>query len=338
MPLDVTELKQGQTLAGMGRDDDIPAPEPYHWRGSRGDDRGEGAEVLVGGGGRRAGWVGGHGRGGGREPRDSGSLLLYCVVLTPFVERLTMFSGAKQKIERAEHHMSDLAEQFRAFVARRPHRFFIQPDAEVGTMSIGVRFLEKPPSTLPLMIGDAIHNLRSALDHAAWELVGMDGGKQDRHLRFPTGDDRVSFEASCSGVRTPSQWVKDAIKSTEAFAGGAGDDLYQLNRLDNTDKHRAIVSTVRATGHPPFKITSPDGRVMTRFKGNVFVGEAPEFVQFGRVGPGLMVELEDDAECPPDIFLAEPKVTSAMSVVPLLRRFSQSVRRALCLMEARPPA
>jgi hypothetical protein len=92
--------------------------------------------------------------------------------------------------------------------------------------------------------------MRASLDHAIWELVGFDHGTQDRHLKFPTGDTRISFEASCNGIKTPSQWVKDAIKSTEAFIEGRGMDLYNLNALDNADKHTIVTPILRATGVP----------------------------------------------------------------------------------------
>ena len=116
-----------------------------------------------------------------------------------------MFGSARLKLERAEYHISDIERQFAAFVRGKPHRFRIQSDPNTGVLAIRVRFVKEPPATLALIIGDAIHNMRIALDHAIWELVGLDGGTQDRYLKFPTGDNRIDFEASCELV--PVVWT-----------------------------------------------------------------------------------------------------------------------------------
>ena len=39
-----------------------------------------------------------------------------------------MFASAKQKIERADHHIADLERQFAIFVAEKPHRFSVKAD------------------------------------------------------------------------------------------------------------------------------------------------------------------------------------------------------------------
>lgn len=182
-----------------------------------------------------------------------------------------MFESARLKLQRADYHISDLERQFAAFVAEKPHRFIVQSDPNTGHLRIRVRFVKNVPAAFALVIGDAIHNLRASLDHAIWELVGFDHGTQDRHLKFPTGDTRISFEASCNGIKTPSQWVKDAIKSTEAFIEGRGIDLYNLSALDNADKHTIVTPILKATGHPKFTAVWPNG-TRIEMQGEVFMG------------------------------------------------------------------
>ncbi len=250
----------------------------------------------------------------------------------------SMFDSAKQKIERAENHIADLERQFAAFVAEKPHRFVVQSDPESGDLIVRVKFEKPLPSSFALIIGDAIHNLRCALDHAAWELVGIDHGTQNRYLKFPTGDSRISFEALCNGVVTPSQWVKDAFKITEAFPGGGGYDLYQLHQLDNADKHTVIAPVLRATSHPPFKIVAPNGTVMAIQQGNVLIGGGDEAANFARVQRGLSIELDNDAECPPSIFFRQPGNDGIASpTIATLRRFIRAVRSAMALIEGKVP-
>jgi hypothetical protein len=99
-----------------------------------------------------------------------------------------MFESARLKLQRADYHISDLERQFAAFVAEKPHRF--QSNPNTGSLGIRVRFIKEIPTAFALVIGDAIHNLPASLDDAILELIGIDHGTQDRHLKFPTGDTR----------------------------------------------------------------------------------------------------------------------------------------------------
>ncbi len=95
-----------------------------------------------------------------------------------------MFSSARLKIDRAHTHIKDLEGQFKSFVERKPHRFGIKHDEKTGQPVIEIRFVEDVPAELAVVIGDAVHNMRCALDHTIWELIGWDGGTQNKHLRL----------------------------------------------------------------------------------------------------------------------------------------------------------
>ena len=250
-----------------------------------------------------------------------------------------MFDSAKQKIVRAEHHIGDLEVQFAAFVAERPHRFSIQIDPATGHLAIGVRFVKGLPDHFAAIIGDAIHNLRTALDHAVWELVGIDHGTQDRYLQFPTGDTRASFEATCNGIKTPSQWVKNALFATEAFVGGKGMDLYHISKLDNSDKHIEITPVLRATTHPSFHIVRPDGAIHQTIERNTFTPAASGVTvsTFMKIPPGFSLELDDDAQCFPSIFFSHPGGQIASPALPTLRRYSALVVHTLSDFENAVP-
>jgi hypothetical protein len=250
-----------------------------------------------------------------------------------------MFDSSKQKLERADHHIADLEGRFSAFVAEKPHRFSVQPNPTTGGLNIGIRFVKDLPRSFAPIISDAIHNLRTALDHVAWELVGIDKGTQDRHLQFPTGDNRTNFEASCNGIRTPSQWVKDAFKSAEAFVGGKGLDLYHLCKLDNSDKHVEITPVLRATRYPPFHIVGPDGRIHATVKSNAFTpaGGGTTIATLVEIPAGYSCELDNDAECPPEVFFSHPGGYISSPAISTLRRYSTKVAETIDDIEAKIP-
>jgi len=245
-----------------------------------------------------------------------------------------MFDSAKQKVERANHHMADIEGQFAAFIASKPHTFVVEHDDNTGILRIRIEFRKQLPSTFALIIGDAIHNLRCALDHVAWELADLGGGAKNNRTKFViSGNDGADFEGSCQAIETPSQWVKDVIKATEAFPSGKGHDLFELNRFDNADKHHAITPILRGTTHPPFTVTAKG--VAYRLEGNVFLTGADEF-GLGVFPPGTTVELHNNNQCAPGIFFK--KANGRFEPVnPMLWGLRDAVMQAITSIEAAVP-
>lgn len=150
-----------------------------------------------------------------------------------------MFEGARLKVERADQHIHALERCLREFTE---NSFTTRPHA--SGMDITYTFLA-PPSEVALIFGDAVHNLRSALDHLTWEL---DAAEEDRdpRLQFPVGKDRREFAKACRQVQ--SRTGRAALKALEAFPGGDGEALHSLSVLDNEDKHRRLSAVAQVPG------------------------------------------------------------------------------------------
>jgi hypothetical protein len=167
---------------------------------------------------------------------------------------MTEFYSAKLKIDRAKQHIADLRREFDAFVHANPYtrdiKFKHDPNeySQMRDLRISIEFGKgiHAPEILGLLIGDAAHNLRSALDHLIWELIGPTGTKQDKHLSFPTGDTWTNYESTIDGLHTTPRGAKKFLKSFEAHRGGDGHALYGLHILDRTDKHRIINPIIAA--------------------------------------------------------------------------------------------
>jgi hypothetical protein len=91
------------------------------------------------------------------------------------------------------------------------------------------------------MIGDFLHNLRSALDHIAFALAGTKAGDK---TMFPVAHDRTWFESKAvpnklDGV--PARAVT-LIRSLQPYHRGEPSryfhPLWVLNRLNSIDKHQ----------------------------------------------------------------------------------------------------
>ncbi|MBI1329216.1 MAG: hypothetical protein GC166_04840 [Alphaproteobacteria bacterium] len=168
-----------------------------------------------------------------------------------------MFSNAYHKLERAKEHIADLQSRFTAFQQTNAYTVSLDYDPNTGLAIINTKVSGDAPMTMAMVIGDCIHNLETALDHATWEIIGLDGGTQDRWTKFPTGKNKVDYDASCNGIKTPRQDTKDFFVNLGAYEGGPGWRLYSLHELDITDKHMIIVPVISTVTIGSISIKSP---------------------------------------------------------------------------------
>jgi hypothetical protein len=93
--------------------------------------------------------------------------------------------------------------------------------------------------------GDVIHNLRSALDHLAWELAKWETGEPRKPLNccFPIGRDFDSYKAAKKGaIAGMSPEATKAIDDLKPYKGPDGNEpLWMIHYLDIVDKHRHLL-------------------------------------------------------------------------------------------------
>ena len=78
-------------------------------------------------------------------------------------------------------HVDALYVDLQAFVDRDPYEFVIKNAADMGGVIIRVCERERPPLRFSTLFGDLIHNLRSALDHLAWQLGDCERPQTRQH-------------------------------------------------------------------------------------------------------------------------------------------------------------
>ena len=94
------------------------------------------------------------------------------------------------KLSRAEKHLCDLDAAIRFFCESKPYRISVKPHpvAEIDYVRLFVESVTPVPAEIGLIIGDAVHNLRSALDHLAFQLVLANGKTPVTTTEFPISD------------------------------------------------------------------------------------------------------------------------------------------------------
>jgi hypothetical protein len=170
--------------------------------------------------------------------------------------------SARIKIERAKYHIGDLDRRVRVFSDSDPCEIYSEQDPQTGDCVYKVKSLRPIPPEIACIIGDAIHNLRSALDHLACGLVKANDGVLTRRTAFPIFDSAAQYKAqSPAKVKGMSGSAVRGIDALEPYAGG-NEDLWLLHDLDITDKHKLLLTCIsghlswviahRFAGDPPF--------------------------------------------------------------------------------------
>lgn len=97
------------------------------------------------------------------------------------------------------------------------------------------------PIEFPLIIGDAIHNLRSGLDVMMCDVARVQLKSADK-IKFPFGVTEEDFAKALQGeVRRLGAEVGQLLRDLEPYRGGKGAALRGLHDLDIDDKHRLIL-------------------------------------------------------------------------------------------------
>ncbi len=149
------------------------------------------------------------------------------------------------KVKRAKKHVGDLQREISRFLDTNPYKVGTKRDPQSRKLIYYVVSVEPPPLCLPLIAGDAVQNLMSALDHLAYQIVCSDTGDSPPNpnwIYFPIADDAAKYESRKGGkIQGATQDTINAIDALKPYKGG-NDHLWILYRLNNIEKHRLLIT------------------------------------------------------------------------------------------------
>jgi len=150
------------------------------------------------------------------------------------------------KVERANKHIADLEDACRPFIGPIFKTLSVQANPEGGKPRLKIGSMNIYTSDIPAIAGDAIHNLKSALDHLAFQLVsvGVESGIERRgrweDIQFPIAYSSDAYESrKLRYVEGARREAIEAIDRLKPYKDG-NPALWRLYKLDNTDKHSLI--------------------------------------------------------------------------------------------------
>ena len=152
-------------------------------------------------------------------------------------------TSAERKLMRGIEHVQTLSaeasafENANAYVLRTEHER--RPSQEVEHVCFAVE-RQAPPDHWPLVAGEAIHNLRSSLEHAVYMASGEAKGTQ-----FPIFLTEPDFKKlGRPMIARTSRAVRALIEARQPYnrtpENPGLDALARLRQLSNLDKHKTL--------------------------------------------------------------------------------------------------
>lgn len=158
--------------------------------------------------------------------------------------------GAHQKVGWGRHH----AELFDRETDRLygpegnpPFTIDLQFDPKKSRFLAWVETVNEDTGDLPLILGDALHNFRSALDHIAWQLARRQQGRVPRSpVSFPIAPTPGRFHSPAVWTQLweigprEREMIENLQPYRQVFTGDLVHPLALLGARNNQDKHRLL--------------------------------------------------------------------------------------------------
>jgi hypothetical protein len=161
--------------------------------------------------------------------------------------------GSRLKLERADLHIETLECEISRFVVPDEHRVVERMDAKTGGYSYGIERYKTPPEW-GTIIGDIAHNLRSCIDHVAWQ-VWLLNGVASNTTQFPLYVDKRQYLAECKdwGLNPDHERLFRDFQPYKRGNAADSHPLRLLNKLSNIDKHQVVHTAALSLEKPPAK-------------------------------------------------------------------------------------
>ena len=248
------------------------------------------------------------------------------------------------KIKRAKHHINDLSAQIDAFMAKKPFKMFSIFDPANDRVALRTKAEIPIPPEFAVIAGDAIHNLRSALDLTIYAFAKDTAANRER-IAFPFSKTEEGLKGAIPNaqVQFAGKKVVEAVTALKPYPDG-NELLSSVHELDIRDKHRLLLLSRRVP-----KISADLlGKGGLPFVGpGIFIFQTPEDEDlivinrcFGTVGQRINLILsrptpwEEETEVQPtfDISLAEALPLDVGPLVAALRICADAVDEAVGLL------
>jgi hypothetical protein len=218
-------------------------------------------------------------------------------------------AGCRAKVGRAKSLIKPLRDEWGAFLDKKPWPSRIKDGCEPGWYTIYFDFSTPRPPILSVIVGELAHNLRSCLDHLAWQEVVEGLGREPteeegRRIAFPLTRSEDDFK-SAELLRYVSQDARATLERSQPYkrpTSEEGASLRVIHLFNRLDKHRALQVSAAAAPYSynlvHLKITTAPGANIIAARPHLAIGQRVEgdtkvvSVRFAPGGPEPNMNVE----------------------------------------------
>ena len=238
------------------------------------------------------------------------------------------------KIERANKHIRDLGAAIASFNASNPYR--VEKNSQAG-LPYYISAIQPVPMEIPIILGDTIQNLRTALDYLAQQLylAGSGATEYRKETSFFIASKASEYKRLLGGkVQGMRQEAIDALCALEPYKGGKGHAFWTLHSLNNIDKHRTLVavgSGFRSVDLVPMMMVNATPEERAALKKYSFFIRPANYVCPLKVGDelpvgfGVPVELNPYMKFRFDVALYEPEIIKPGPMLEIVQHLADLV-------------
>jgi hypothetical protein len=175
------------------------------------------------------------------------------------------FESARLKIDRAKHHIAELETIILALSNSYTATVEINPNGGNEVLKHDLLHRDKIINEIALILGDAIHNLHCALDHAWMSvLTKLCPVSINNQTKFPIFPARKQVEGALRGVEIDStapvlfDYVLNHIQPYE----GGNPSIWSIHILDIDDKHRLLLPIIEFASVGGIEVENESGKVV----------------------------------------------------------------------------
>ena len=245
---------------------------------------------------------------------------------------MSNFRDARLKVDRANKHIRDATEVVRSLVEN--YTVTVQVDSQTGYQHLvhAAPDLVNACLELSLIAGDALHNLRTALDYA-WVATlkkHVSTANLD-YAKFPIRDTRKELEDTLNGIHinatTQPKIFEVVMSSVQPYDGGKNGVVYTLHKIDIRDKHLLRLSIEPLAGISDIVVEKGDGETVHGF-GPTVQSVGPYVITFDRD-----IRVKQHGKLSINIVVEDAGIYNHVHVIDLLTKFSQVVLYYIKLLE-----
>lgn len=239
---------------------------------------------------------------------------------------MSSFGQARLKIDWANEHIQNLEAIIQSLPDACHSSIEIDSEGRGHSIRYEIPNSEKIDTRMSLLIGDAVNNLKGAIDYA-W--VFATGAGFNRYAKFPVLDDEPKLMAALNGAKIASTFpkiYKRVVSDIKPYEAG-NYHLWALHKLDNINKHQFITPVMKATTLIGMRVKNQHGSV----EGESFplTGHGPFYFDFS-----LDTEIEDKGKPSISVVIGDGLPAEGLEVMETLQLFCRISLNVVEILES----